>query len=151
MLRDDVIGGAKLKIIMLRLSLPDPSNAENTIPISEEYIAAIVDEVEQYILNYCNISAVPADLKFVWINLAVDYIRYLALLLNNSDNGGSIDDNLMSMINSLRMGDTTLGFNANNADPKGIVKNQFIALETVLGAYLMNYTDSLNKFRRVVW
>ena len=35
-------------------------------------------EVEQAILNYCNISEVPTELRFVWANMVVDYYRWIA-------------------------------------------------------------------------
>ena len=43
---------------------------------NEELAILIISEVEQFILNYCNIQAVPQELRYVWIRLVLqDYNR----------------------------------------------------------------------------
>lgn len=158
-LKEEVVIGVQKKAELLRIKFPDPEDSTQQIPTYSCDIAPIIDEVEQYILNYCNISTIPAALKYVWINLTVDYLRYIAILLQQqkspetSEVSGGETDDLISKLGSIKMGDTSIGFTdkSSSSATDVIAKTKFTTLETVLGEYLMNYSDSLNKFRRVVW
>lgn len=129
-----------------QLAVPLPSDWEYPIK-----------EVEQAILNYCNICAVPRDLRFIWANMIIDYLRWMDAVRKaneaNSD-GGPGGAGVATFASSIKQGDTTVGFTADAS----AVSNKATAAHNlgegddgILDKVVMNYTDALNKFRRVVW
>ena len=128
----------------------------NPLP-SADQLQMLVEEVELSILNYCNIAEVPEALKFVWANMVVDYWRYLCeLATSNASSESEIEPGSSStatMVTSIREGDTQISF---AADPKSSSSNTSYAgnahtMSGVLDSIVLNYNDSLNKFRRIVW
>lgn len=105
-----------------------------------EDTSSYIDEVEQSIKNYCNIDTVPEELKFVWISMTMDYLRWVPPYKKDptSGNGSPI------ALTSLREGDTNLGF---SIDTHAIAHSS----QNVLDQIVLNYQDQLNRFRRVVW
>ena len=43
---------------------------------SEPLLKITVDEIEQTILNYCNINEIPKELTYTFANMVVDLFRY---------------------------------------------------------------------------
>lgn len=128
----------------------------NPLP-SVDQLQILVEEVELSILNYCNIDEVPEALKFVWANMVVDYWRYLCELATANSSSESETElgssTTSTMVTSIREGDTQISF---AADPKSSNSNTSYAgnahtMSCVLDSIVLNYTDSLNKFRRIVW
>ena len=70
-----------------------------------------VDEVEQSIKNYCNIDAVPEELKFVWISMVMDYFRWIHSSKPDTSSGNASP----TVLTSLREGDTNLGFSVDTS------------------------------------
>ena len=128
----------------------------NPLP-SADQLQMLVEEVELSILNYCNIDEVPEALKFVWANMVVDYWRYLCELATSNSSSESETElgssTTATMVTSIREGDTQISF---AADPKSSSSNTSYdgnahTMSGVLDSIVLNYTDSLNKFRRIVW
>lgn len=110
-----------------------------------------IDEVRQAICNYCNIDFVPAELKYVWANMAVDYFRWVDSLAASHSAGAILPGkSVPSRVSSLKEGDTTIGFNADTSSQFSQAGNAH-AIGAVLDQVVMNYRDQLNRFRKVVW
>lgn len=124
------------------------------VDVSDDEIDIALDEVEQVILNYCNIYVVPEELFYTWANMVVDLIRF-QFTTNNNDNGvgGGTDENGVALgmaINSLSVGDTTTKFTINSS----ATDNNSKALSShipLLDDLVMNYKNQLQKFREVWW
>ena len=128
----------------------------NPLPNADQ-LQMLVEEVELSILNYCNIAEVPDALKFVWANMVVDYWRYLCELVSSNESSKSETEpgssTTSTMVTSIREGDTQISF---AADPKSSSSNTSYVgnartMAGVLDSIVLNYVDSLNKFRRIVW
>ena len=128
----------------------------NPLPNADQ-LQMLVEEVELSILNYCNIAEVPDALKFVWANMVVDYWRYLCELASSNESSESETEpgssTTATMVTSIREGDTQISF---SADPKSSSSNTSYVgnartMSGVLDSIVLNYNDSLNKFRRIVW
>lgn len=107
-------------------------------------------EVEQAILNYCNISEVPTELRFVWANMVVDYYRWIAEMATIAEATTPAKSSSPTVLSSIKEGDTSLGFSVDTNSVRYQV-SQAHSLSGVLDKYVMNYSDALNRFRRVVW
>lgn len=140
--RVEVVMLVKVKAAVLGLKLPEePSVLDEPI-----------DEVRQAICNYCNIDFVPAELKYVWANMVVDYLRW-AVSLAASGSAGAVapgGSTTATIVSSLKEGDTTIGFSADTASQSSQAGNAH-AIGAVLDQVVMNYLDQLNRFRKVVW
>lgn len=93
-------------------------------------------EAEQAIRNYCNYQEgedLPADLNFIWANIAIGLL-------------GMAGDNTADALTpggplaSIRMGDTSYSFASSQ-------KSQQDYLDEVVS----NYARQLNRFRRLLW
>lgn len=102
--------------------------------MSDEDITLAAEEVEQVIVNYCNIKSVPDALRFTWANMAVDILKSL-----NAQDGGEAVAGGPSSIN---MGDTSLSFSTSGSTTGHVVD---------LDKLIFNYKEQLQKFRRIKW
>ena len=109
-----------------------------------------VDEVELAIQNYCGISQVPAELKFVWVCMVIDYLRWVERQKKPSSGSRPQQSSTPTVLSSIKEGDTTLGFSADTAATEYQVGNSH-KMTDVLDRIVMNYENALNRFRRVVW
>ena len=106
-----------------------------------------IEEVEQYILNYCMISDVPFALRFVMANMVVDLLNYQFYKKDSSSNnndGGVIG---IGDITDIKVGDTQVKLGSSN-----VADNRTIALKSHvpnLDEVLFNYNEQLNQFRRI--
>lgn len=87
----------------------------------------ILDDVQETILNYCNIDALPAGLVNTGYRMAIDLFRF--------ESPGQGEASLR--ITSVSEGDTSTSF-AN-------------ASEALSGGVLKNYQEQLNRYRRIGW
>ena len=115
-------------------------------------IDIVVDDVAQSVCNYCNISEVPLELRYVWSNMVVDYFRWLLTLKKKltEGNGNPGESSTSTVLTSIKEGDTTLAFAADTIAQE----TQALNAHTLAGSVdriVMNYTDQLNRFRKVVW
>lgn len=114
------------------------------------HVDDIAREVEQTILNYCNICKVPYALRYVWANMIVDYLRWEAEIKKketSDENPG--DSNAATIVSSIRTGDTVVQF-VNDSNSIGYATSYAHNMAGVLDAFIMNYRDQLNKYRRLV-
>lgn len=114
--------------------------------VDDEQILLAVKEVEQSILNYCQIPGVPSQLHFVWANMSVDL-----LLFQVESNYTPVDpmDGLdVSDLSSVKVGDTSvyIGDKYRSNQRSRILQSHNANLDEVV----MNYTKQLNQFRRIL-
>ena len=105
------------------------SKVKNLLEISDDTSDVVVefalDNASEIIKNYCNITAVPAELNFTMIRMAVDLYR--------NEKFGSSD--VPQNVNRVTIGDTSTSFGDISSDYS----------ETVL----KNYAKVLNRYRKV--
>lgn len=115
---------------------------------TDEVVQLILQEVDQFIKNYCHLDTIPEELLFVRVNLSVDYARYLKA--NDPQEEKDIEINVDPKVGALTYitsGAVSYGF-ASNSTGKNSVAN---AHTSDLDLLLTNYKHQLNEFRRVVW
>lgn len=112
-------------IDIVKSKLPDPKPEDRILDM-------YIEEVGQSIKTYCNRSDIPKELRFVHANMVIDFI--------NSENRKS-DPEAQSSIASIREGDTTVQFGSAKVDSRERATEQL----------LFNYSQQLNKFRKLRW
>lgn len=114
--------------------------------LHDEEIRGYIMEVEQSILNYCQIPQVPTPLHFVWANMAVDLILYHIEMNNKPDD--PMDGLDVSDLSSIKVGDTSVFIGdkyRSNARSRTLQSHN-----ANLDEIVMNYTKQLNQFRRIL-
>lgn len=114
--------------------------------LDDESILLNVKEVEQTILNYCQIPRVPPQLHFVWANMSVDLILYLIEMNNTPED--PLDALDVSDLSSVKVGDTSVyvGDKYRSNLRSRILQSHNANLDELV----MNYTKQLNQFRRIL-
>ena len=115
---------------------------------AEPNITMVLEEVDQFIKNYCQINSIPKELLFIRANLTVDYIRYLNA--NDPTKEKDVEINVDPKVGALTYitsGAVSYGF-ASNSTGKNSIAN---AHTSDLDQLLTNYKEQLNQYRRVVW
>jgi len=103
----------------------------------KEMIGTYIDEIGYRIKHYCNISAIPDGLKFVWASMTMDVVRIE--LPNVEEIADSVGDE-----GNVKIGDTQVG----NGAIRGGVTN---TSKSVLDDVVLNYRVDLNRYRRLRW
>ena len=114
--------------------------------LTDEEILLNVREVEQSILNYCQIPQVPPQLHFVWANMSVDLMLYLIEMNNTPED--PLDGLDVSDLSSVKVGDTSvyIGDKYRSNIRSRILQTHNANLDEIV----MNYTKQLNQFRRIL-
>lgn len=114
--------------------------------LTDDEIMLNVLEVEQSILNYCQIPGVPPQLNFVWANMAVDLILY-NIEMNNTPKD-PLDGLDVSDLSSIKVGDTSvfIGDKYRSNLRSRILQTHNANLDEII----MGYTKQLNQFRRIL-
>ena len=114
--------------------------------LTDDEIMLNVLEVEQSILNYCQIPSVPPQLNFVWANMTVDLILF-NIEMNNTQKD-PMDGLDVSDLSSIKVGDTSvfIGDKYRSNLRSRILQSHNANLDEIL----MNYTKQLNQFRRIL-
>ena len=114
--------------------------------LSDDDILLNVREVEQSILNYCQIPQVPPQLHFVWANMSVDLILY-SIEMNNMPED-PLDGLDVSDLSSVKVGDTSvfIGDKYRSNMRSRTLQSHNANLDEIV----MNYTKQLNQFRRLL-
>lgn len=114
--------------------------------LADDDILLNVKEVEQSILNYCQIPRVPPQLNYVWANMAVDLILYLIEINNKPED--PLDALDVSDLSSVKVGDTSVyvGDKYRSNMRSRILQTHNANLDEIV----MNYTKQLNQFRRIL-
>lgn len=115
-------------LVKTRLRLQDES--------LDALIDSYVQELEQRILNYCNIDEVPDGLKFVWASMTMDALRV------EQPSEPAIADTVGG-VSETTIGDTTV----KSAQADGLTNTG----KSVIDAVVLNYTVDLNRFRKLRW
>ena len=112
----------------------------------DDEILLHIQEVEQSILNYCQIPRVPPQLHFVWANMSVDLILYL-IEMNNTP-ADPLDGLDVSDLSSVKIGDTSIyiGDKYRSNQRSRTLQSHNANLDELV----MNYTKQLNQFRRIL-
>lgn len=112
----------------------------------DDEILLHIQEVEQSILNYCQIPRVPPQLHFVWANMSVDLILYL-IEMNNTP-ADPLDGLDVSDLSSVKIGDTSIyiGDKYRSNQRSRTLQSHNANLDEIV----MNYTKQLNQFRRIL-
>lgn len=132
------------QIVKTKLGVDSPSDALLDINI---------DEIEQVILNYCNIDVVPKQLMYTFANMVCDINTYDSQVVKDNtpateETSGDIEIPA-SGINSVRVGNTTVTFGSGSDTS---TRNRALrSHEADLDSLILNYKAQLNKFRRMVW
>lgn len=122
---------------------------------SEPLLKITVDEIEQTILNYCNINEIPKELTYTFANMVVDLFRYEDEFIKAttvSVEGGEEEaepDVNTGNINSIRVGDTTITFGSGS--DTSIYNKNLRSHQANLDTVVLDYESQLKKFRRLVW
>lgn len=114
--------------------------------LTDEEILLNVKEVEQSILNYCQIPRVPSQLHFVWANMSVDLILYYIEMNNTPED--PLDGLDVSDLSSVKVGDTSvfIGDKYRSNQRSRILQSHNANLDEIV----MGYTKQLNQFRRIL-
>ena len=115
-------------------------------------IQMAIDEVEQVILNYCNLKTIPDALNYTWANMAVELLQYQTEVKAKQEEGSSLLENAdveLSEIKSITQGDTQIILgNTSSINNRAKALNSHAAnLDTLV----FNHKQQLQKFRRLVW
>lgn len=106
----------------------------------DEQILSALEEVEQYIKNYCRIPRVPNALKYVWANLALDLLR--TQFPKQSGGGGAAPEPVMTgVVKAVVRGDTEVSFDADPENAKGFTHSPS------MDDLVYNYLGILQRFR----
>lgn len=99
-----------------------------------------VNEVEQYIKHFCNISEVPACLEYVWIDMVVG-----KFLQTKKAMGKLTAIQFQPLLSSIRDGDTTVEYNSSyTSDPE-------LLFQSVLDKLINGHNLELIAHRRIKW
>ena len=122
---------------------------------SEPLLKITVDEIEQTILNYCNINEIPKELTYTFANMVVDLFRYedefikaTTVSVEGKEEEAEPDVNTGN-INSIRVGDTTITFGSGS--DTSIYNKNLRSHQANLDTVVLDYESQLKKFRRLVW
>lgn len=114
--------------------------------LNDEEILLNVKEVEQTILNYCQIPRVPPQLHFVWANMSVDLILYLIEMNNTPED--PLDALDVSDLSSVKIGDTSIYIGDRY---RSNLRSRILQTHNAnLDELVMAYTKQLNQFRRIL-
>lgn len=114
--------------------------------LSDDEILLNVKEVEQSILNYCQIPRVPPQLHYVWANMSVDLILYFIEMNNKPED--PLDGLDVSDLSSIKVGDTSvyIGDKYRSNQRSRTLQSHNANLDELV----MAYTKQLNQFRRIL-
>lgn len=101
---------------------------ESTDCSQDIHLEFVLGDVEEMVLNYCNLSQIPKGLINTVYRMAMDLYRSESIGEAEGPTGG---------ITSIKEGDTTVTFSQN--------ENQF------KDSLLKNYTAQLNHYRKLAW
>lgn len=112
----------------------------------DEEIRMYVMEVEQAILNYCQIPQVPTQLHYVWANMCVDLILYHIEMNNKPED--PLDGLDVSDLSSVKIGDTSVFIG--DKYRSNLRSRTLQSHNANLDEIVMGYTKQLNQFRRIL-
>lgn len=117
------------------------------IELTPTQIEMMLGEVDQTILNYCQIEQMPAELLYVRANMVTDYARHLEQAKPSEGETVMDESKLAGRLTSISTGDVSYNFAQKTSD-KGDMTNAHIV---DLDSLIFDYKSQLNNFRRLVW
>lgn len=120
-----------LQIVKLRLGLADDKN--------DALVTSYIAEIGRRIRHYCNITAIPDDLLYVWASMVVDAVR---VDLPNVD---EIADSVGGGGTNIKVGDTSVSGGSGSG---GGLAN---TAKSVIDKVVFDYRADLHRYRRLVW
>lgn len=126
----------------------------SSVNLDQEDMYMLFDEVGTYIRNYIANNWIPVgpvwdrpgELFYVWLGLSIDVLKYWDEVNKDPDDSGDIDARDVA---SIKAGDTEV--------KRGISATDTVAGRTLnqhmpdLDAYVYNYQNQLNQYRRMRW
>lgn len=109
-------------------------------------IEASIDEVEQEIINYCQITEVPDALRFTVANMSIDLLEY-ETEVNKVASAADLESIDLADVSSIRVGDTAV--NIGEGRSANVRKSRLNRHKSNLDDVVMNYRAQLNRFRRL--
>lgn len=115
------------------------------------FVTESIDEVRQSILNYCNIDSVPDELKYVWVDMTIDLLRWWVTQIQvaSPESGGPSVVGGPMIPTSLREGSVSVGLKS--VDEMSSSPSTARTIAGALDQVVNNYVSQLNKFRRMTW
>lgn len=110
-----------LTLVKERLGLTDET--------SDALIDSYIEELEQRILNYCNVVEVPDGLKYVWASMTIDLLKVKHPTM-------PAITTLLGTTVEVKAGDTSTKTTANRSSVDAIVTS---------------YANDLNRYRKLRW
>ena len=120
-----------MQIVKLRLGLADDKN--------DALVTSYIAEIGRRIRHYCNITAIPDDLLYVWASMVVDAVR---VDLPNVD---EIADSVGGGGTNIKVGDTSVSGGSGSG---GGLAN---TAKSVIDKVVFDYRADLHRYRRLVW
>lgn len=102
--------------------------------ISDDLIAFYLDSVENFILGYCNLKAIPKELKPTLIEIAALRVR-----ANTSGSNAAIGEGIKS-VSSISDGNQSIAYQADGGF------KQFVSNDDIIAAY----GSTLDRWRKMV-
>lgn len=102
--------------------------------ISDDIIAFYLDSVTNFVLGYCNISSIPAELKPTLLEIAALRVR-----ANSNGAKAAIGEGIKS-VGSISDGNQSIGYQVGGAF------KQFVSNDDILAAY----GSTLDRYRKMV-
>lgn len=102
--------------------------------ISDDIIAFYLDSVTNFVLGYCNMSSIPAELKPTLLEIAALRVR-----ANSNGAKAAIGEGIKS-VGSISDGNQSIGYQA------GGTFKQFVSNDDILAAY----GSTLDRYRKMV-
>ncbi len=111
---------------------------------TDEDIEFALMSTREYILNYCNIEAIPNDLAYTFINLSTAYYLISNVMCDyiKLDESLSFNDRL----GSITEGDVSVTFNDDKAKAEA-----YETLKNLIASLSSGYMSYLLKHRRLAW
>ena len=125
--------GAMLEVVKKRLE----SLGYNVTDADEWLLNFLIEKVDNYIENQCNITGIPENLFFFMVDMVC------AEFLSNKKGIGQIEGiNEETAVKSIKEGDTTVTF---------AIADDVSSFEGLLESMKVRLQAELVKFRRLVW
>ncbi|BBI32038.1 phage head-tail connector protein [Cohnella abietis] len=122
-----------LTLVKKRLGLPLNETTHDSL------IDLYLDEIEQRILNYCNLQEVPDGLKYTWAAM-------VAVALTKEQSAILFPPPVVAEAFEISIGDTTVKEVKNPATP--IIVRPSIA---IVDEVVFDYQGELNSYRKLRW
>ena len=139
-LRDKV-----MELVLLRL------NGKGYFDLDYPLILSFIEEAEYKIKNFCQLSNVPEELKFVWSNIVIDFTIYTETIKDVKSKAIEGQDSvdvkpIMGNIRFIKQGDTTIE-SFDREDVEDYQKAYLNARKLNLDDFIYNYKADLYEFR----